>query len=194
MGFKTHLRNTHVLKSCCAQPCNRQLWSTVDTPHTIQSYSNKAKLGHRRPKNRQQGSLQLLTSYCNSDACCLAQTALELQHHVCDGYSLQNEAAPTSAQIGMLFKLVIADFHLSFLEEGLISTSGTPNEVNEGAQMLQSAAQLGELTDNGYSMRDLWSESRFVANGLTTLWLGVRKRLPHGTTCHRRWKDPSPLR
>ncbi|CAM9964866.1 unnamed protein product, partial [Scytosiphon promiscuus] len=56
-------------------------------------------------------------------------------------------------KLGVLFNLVVADFHLSLLEERLPALSGSAEDVNEGIEMLQHCVLCGGyLVENGHDM------------------------------------------
>lgn len=49
----------------------------------------------------------------------------------------------------LLFNVVMADLHLSVLEQGLHGLSGASHDINNGMQMLASSAQLGAFLTRG---------------------------------------------
>ena len=69
------------------------------------------------------------------------------------GYASDYERGLGLEMLEVLFDLMMADFNLYLLEERLPALSGAADDLDEGMQMLKSAARLGgTLIENGHAM------------------------------------------
>lgn len=73
-------------------------------------------------------------------------------------------------KLGVLFDLVMADFHLCLLEQRIPDLSGAAKNLKEGMQMLKASARLASiLTDSGHDMQAFIRRVRKASQSLKGL-------------------------